>query len=215
MTDRHTPTDTPAPPVSDTGGAGASLCRDAALWSETLQRIANFVAHDLRNTLNAVAVNLEVVRGRSARGAEAAAIAPFAGTAAGHFELAAAATEALLGFARPEPGRVDVAAVMARLERLLAVSGRETPRVIDRSEGRATTNAPADIVRAVVARSVLGALRTGEGVACEISADDGIFLRVIGATHAPPQPESDVVTAAAASGIQVVSHERSLELRFP
>ena len=188
------------------------------MWAETLERIANVVAHDLRNALNAVAVNLEVVRGRSARGADPASIAPFAATAANHFEIAAAAAEALLGFARAEAGRLDVAAVAGRLTRLLAVGGRERLVLTDRSGGRAITVAPPDIVRVAVARSVLAALGTagsGEEVACEITADDGIFLRVICATHAPPLPESHIVTAAAASGIRVVSQEQSLELRFP
>src|SRR4051812_21248311 len=62
--------------------------KSAALWADTLQSLANVVAHDLRNALNAVAVNLEVVRSRSARGAEASAIAPFAATAANNFETA-------------------------------------------------------------------------------------------------------------------------------
>lgn len=196
----------------------AAVDRDAALWAGTLQQIATVVAHDLRNSLNAVAVNLEVVRGRSARGADAAAIAPFAATAAAHFEIAAAAAEALLGFTRPEPAQVDVAAVVGRLARLLAVGGDRRLRITDRSEGRAITGAPADIVRVAVARSVLAALGTagtGVEVACEITADDGIFLRVICASHAPPLPESHIVTAAAASGIRVVSQEQSLELRFP
>ena len=212
------PTAATASPASVEGTAGASADRDAPLWAETLQQLANLVAHDLRNALNAVAVNLEVVRGRSARGADASAIAPFAATAANHFEIAAAAAEALLGFARPEPGPVDVAAIVARLIRLLAVGGRERLRLTDRSDGMAITAAPRDIARVAVARSVLGALGTagsGEEVACEITADDGIFLRVICPAHVPPLPDSQVVTAAAANGIRFVSREQSLEIRFP
>lgn len=207
--------DVTAGPATGEGTAVASTDREAALWADTLREIADVVAHDLRNALNAVAVNLEVVRSRSDRGADAAAIAPFAATAANHFEIAAAAAEALLGFARSEPGRVDIAMVVARLARLLAVGGKSSVRVTDRSEGRAITSAPPEIARVVVARSVLAALGTGEGIACEISADDGIFLRVICPSHVPPLPDSQVVTAAAASGIRFVSREQSLELRFP
>jgi signal transduction histidine kinase len=180
-----------------------------------LQALANVVAHDLRNALNAVAVNLEVVRGRSARGAEAAAIAPFAATAAANFETAAAAAEALLSFARREPGRVDVAAVVVRLARLLAVRGDSPMEITDRSDGRATTGAEPDIARAAVARSVLAAVGTGERAACEIAVDGGIFLRVTGATRVPPLPDSDLIAAALEQGIRVASGERSIELRFP
>lgn len=185
------------------------------LWAETLQALANVVAHDLRNALNAVAVNLEVVRGRSARGADVASIAPFAATAAANFETAAGAAEALLSFARPEPGRVDVAAIIARLARLLAVGGEPRIEVQDRSDGRATTAAPADIARAAVARSVLAALGNGERAACEIDVDDGIFLRVTGATRVPPLPDSELVAAALEQGIQIGPGDRSIELRFP
>jgi hypothetical protein len=185
------------------------------LWGETLQALANVVAHDLRNALNAVAVNLEVVRGRSGRGAEAAAIAPFAATAAANFETASAAAEALLSFARPEPGRVDVASVVVRLARLLSVSGDSRLEVADRSDGRATTSAAPDVARAAVARSVLAAVGTGERAACEIAVDDGIFLRVTGATRVSPLPDSDLIAAALEQGIRISPGERSIELRFP
>lgn len=206
---------------SDTGDVHASPAtsptRPAAfLWAETLQALANLVAHDFRNALNAVAVNLEVVRGRSARGADASAIAPFASTAAEHFETAAAAAEALLALTRPETGRVDVAVLLDRLSRLVAV-GRSSRRidVTDESDGRAAPDAPADIVRAAVARSVLGALHAGDGIACAISVDDGIFLRVTGATHVPPLPDSELVTAAGVHGIRIALRGQTLELRFP
>jgi signal transduction histidine kinase len=196
-----------APP--STGG------ESGALWAGTLQSLANVVAHDLRNALNAVAVNLEVVRSRSARGAEPSAIAPFAGLAATNFETAAGAAEALLSFVRPEPGRVDIAAVVTRLARLLAVRGGAGLQVTDQSDGRATSAATPDIVRAVVARSVLAAVGTDEGAACEIAVDDGIFLRVTGATRVPPLPDSELVAAALEQGIRITARERSIELRFP
>ena len=187
----------------------------AVLWAESLQALANLVAHDLRNALNAVAVNLEVVRGRSARGADVSAIAPFAATAATNFETAAAATEALLALARPELARVDVAVLAARVERLLAVGGQARLRLTDYSGGRATTDIPGDIVRAAVARSVLAAIGTSETAACEITVDDGILVRVTGATGVAPVPDSELVAAALAYDIRFAVRERSLELRMP
>lgn len=46
------------------------------------------LAHDVRNALNGVAVNLEVARSRVARGADAAQVAPFLETAAQQLEAA-------------------------------------------------------------------------------------------------------------------------------
>ena len=54
----------------------------SALWLVTLQRLTDRTAHDIRNALNGVAVNLEVVRSRAARGADGSAIASFATAAA-------------------------------------------------------------------------------------------------------------------------------------
>jgi signal transduction histidine kinase len=188
----------------------------AALWAEALQAVANLVAHDIRNALNAVAVNLEVVRSRSSRGADASGIAPFAATAASQFEVAAAAAEALLSLVRPESSAtVDVAFLFGRLATILGVGGRRTLRVDDRSGGQALTDAPADMVRAAVARSVLSALSVGDAVACEIRADDGIFVRVTGATHVPQLPDPELVDLALTWGIHVASRGHVLELRFP
>ena len=125
------------------------------------------------------------------------------------------AAEALLAFVRPEPDRVDIAAVVTRLARLFAVRAGAGLRVSDQSDGRAATTAAPDIVRAAVARSVLAAVGDGEGAACEITVDDGIFLRITGATRVPPLPDSDLIAAALVQGIHIAPRERSIEIRFP
>jgi hypothetical protein len=187
----------------------------AGLWAEALHALANHVAHDFRNTLNGVAVNLEVVRARSARGADSAAIAPFAATAAAQFEVATAGAEALLGFARPEPAPADVAAGVARVSRLAGLRGEDRVRVTDESDGRARTTAPVELVRAAVARSVLAALADGDTISCEIGVEDGIFLRVTGVAPTPPPPDSQLVAIALAHGVHIAVRGQSLELRFP
>jgi hypothetical protein len=193
--------------------------RAEAAWASAFQAVAEHVAHHFRNALNGVAVNLEVVRGRSARGADASAIAPFAATAASQFEAAAAAAEALLGFARPEPGETDVAAVTKRLSRLFSVRGGSSIAVTDQSSGRARTPVPGDVVRAAVARSVLAAIGSGNGsgdaVACEIGVGDDIFLRVTGAMHVPPPLDPELIAVASAHGVRFASRGHTLELRFP
>jgi signal transduction histidine kinase len=177
--------------------------------------VASHVAHDFRNALNAVAVNLEVVRGRAARGAEATAIAPFAATATAQFESASAAAEDLLSLARPESASPDVAAIAARVSRLVSSRNDGALRLDDRSGGRARTSVPADIARAVVARSVLSAVGQGDGITCEIGVGDGIFLLVTGVTYVPPSPDPELVAAASAHGVRFASREHTLELRFP
>ncbi len=165
-----------------------------------------------------MAVNLEVARGRSARGAEASAIAPFAATASAQLAVASAATEALLGFARAEPEPADVAVILGRLGRLLAPAGRGVEMSGDTgatgAPTSARTSAPPNLVRAVVARSVLSAMHVGGPVPCEISSRDGIFLRVTGDASAPAL-DPELVTVASAWGIQTVTRGHTLELSFP
>lgn len=185
------------------------------VWAEALQALADFIAHDFRNALNGVAVNLEVVRARSVRGADVTSIAPFATTAAAQFETATAGAEALLGFVRREPEPADVAAIVARLSRLLALRGAEQLRVSDGSEGRARTTVSGDVVRAAVARCVLGSLAATDTIACEIDVDDGIFVRITGAMHTLTLPEPEFVALALAHGVRIAIRGPSLELRFP
>jgi hypothetical protein len=185
------------------------------LWVETLQALADYIAHDLRNALNGVAVNLEVVRGRSARGAEASAIAPFAATAASQFEVASGATEALLAFARPEPGEPEVAGITHRLARLIGLRSGSRLTVTDRTDGNARTSAPGDVVRAVVARSVLNALGTSDTIGCETTVGGDIFLRVTGASPVLPTPDPELVAVAAGYGVRFASQGNILEVRFP
>ena len=189
--------------------------RAGALWVAALQAVASHVAHDFRNALNAVAVNLEVVRGRAARGAEASAIAPFATTAMAQFESASAAAEDLLALVRPEPASPDIAAIAARVARLVSLRNDAVLRLDDRSDGRARTSVPADIARAAVARSVLSAVGQGDGITCEIGVGDGIFLLVTGATYVPPRPDPELVSVASAHGVRFTSREHTLELGFP
>ncbi|HEY9425509.1 MAG TPA: histidine kinase dimerization/phospho-acceptor domain-containing protein, partial [Gemmatimonadaceae bacterium] len=74
-----------------------------------MQSLADRAAHEIRNPLNGLAVNLEVVRSRAARGAgDLASIARFAESASGEMERAAELVQALLELARPLAAPVDL-----------------------------------------------------------------------------------------------------------
>ena len=79
--------------------------------------MADRAAHEIRNPLNGLAVNLEVVRSRAARaggggggagGGDLASVGRFAESAAGELERAAELVQALLELARPMTGPVDL-----------------------------------------------------------------------------------------------------------
>src|SRR5512142_641787 len=110
--------------------------------------LADRAAHGIKNQLNAVAVNVEVVRARSARGGDAVAVASFADTAANEFERSATVVEALLALVRPEREPVDVGTLLARFVTLNQVA-TEAPAITVRrlDDGTPVTTAPGTAVR--------------------------------------------------------------------
>jgi signal transduction histidine kinase len=72
------------------------------LWLAAFQRLAARAAHEIRNPLNGVVVNVEVLRGRLGRPeADPAKLATFAELASGEIGRSAQLIEALLALARP------------------------------------------------------------------------------------------------------------------
>jgi hypothetical protein len=64
---------------------------------EIVREITRRAGHEIRNALSGVAVNVEVVKSRAARGDGADALAPFADRAALEVGVASALTDGLLG----------------------------------------------------------------------------------------------------------------------
>ncbi len=91
----------------------------AAQWANTLRRVADRGAHELRNPLNGLALSLEVVRSRAARSEQASGISPFAEAAHAELERAIPRVEALLALARGASGAVDLAASVRHVAALL------------------------------------------------------------------------------------------------
>ena len=92
------------------------------LWLRTLQRVVDLSAHEIKDSLNGVSLNLEVVKSRSRReGVAAADLAEFATAAGSQLETLIERTEALVFLTRPhKPGsEVDVALTARNLAALL------------------------------------------------------------------------------------------------
>lgn len=168
-------------------GRGADV---DALWLATQHQVAGRVAHEIKNTLNGVAVNLEVVRSRLARaaasesGAGPAYAGPgkastaFAETASTEFERVTAQAEALLALVRPVQAPTDVALVAAQLAALLGLAAaRDGGRLIveGTDDGGARTTGDGNVVRLVVAQAMLAALHDGAAheVRCVVTSAPG------------------------------------------
>jgi signal transduction histidine kinase len=199
-------------------------------WLAALQQLTSGVAHELRNALNGVAVNLEVVRSRAGReGLPASALGSFAGSASDQLEQVIGMTDALMALARPgqDPATVGRIAdqVAALVRPALAASGGALDLVV---EGEGTTRVPAGAVRLFIAVTMIAAVNAsraaGDGsadgtasLACRVQAGgkEGVELRVEGAFTKTPSFDTGLTSLAEEYGVGVQPTERSITLTFP
>lgn len=159
-------------------------------WLGELQNLAGRVAHEIRNPLNAVAVNLEVVRSRCERGTvEPPALLPFATAAAGELERVSRLIDALLALARP--ARSDLAALAGPVITLYdALASAEGGSVsMDLSEGSTGIDIAADDARAALAATLDEMLGPGVAIRVHIAGDGGrVAARFTGPPATPKLP---------------------------
>lgn len=200
-------------------------------WLAALQRLTGGVAHELRNALNGVAVNLEVVRSRAGReGLAASALGSFAGSASDQLEQVIAMTEALMALARPgqEPAAIGRTTdqVAALVRPVLAANGGTLELVV---EGDGSTRVPVAAARLFVAATLLeavSAMREGEeakegraALSCRVrpasGKEGGIELRVEGAFARTPALDATLAALAKEYGVGLEPTARSITSTFP
>src|SRR4030081_1771425 len=143
--------------------AGITAAEDAGvLWLATLQRALAGGSHDVKDALNGVSVNLEVVRARSARpDTSASAVAQFAEAAGQQLERLTTLIEAVLALGRADREPVDVALTLRRIATLCGASSSSADAPIEvRDDGveSTSTRVRADAVRLAIAAPMLEAV---------------------------------------------------------
>jgi signal transduction histidine kinase len=179
------------------------------LWLATLQRALGRASHDVKDALNGVAVNLEVVRGRAAKAdARAAAVAPFADAAAQQLERLTTLIEAVLALGRAERQPADVAVTLRRVATVCGASSSSADAEVVVEMGdveSAVTSVPGAAVRLALAAPLLALVHGENGsprasaVRCAVRADPDATVVTIGAAGrraAMPAEVADVVRAA-------------------
>ena len=199
--------------------AAAAVARVERLWLAALQRLAAGVGHEMRNALNGVAVNLEVVRSRSARdGTPATSLAQYASSASDQLESVITIAEALVALNRA-PQRPVVAGRLADQllalirPQLVAVGG--SVRLVVEGEGKSSVSAEA-------ARLVLaGALEAGATAAAEHRCELLCIVRPAGgieveitAGEGPLSLGEEIRRIARENGIDVRAND-GIILSFP
>lgn len=181
----------------------------SVLWLTTLQRALGRASHDVKDALNGVSVNLEVIRSRSARPeAPAAAVASFAEAAGQQLERLTSLLEAVLALGRAERDPADVAVILRRLAILCSASAAsgDAEVLVELGDVETTvTRVPGDAVRLALAAPLLE-LATGAGgsgratpVRCRVKETEQAIVVTIGAAGrraVMPEALADVVRAA-------------------
>lgn len=188
-----------------------------SLWLGALGRLAGRAAHELKNPLNGLALNLEVVRSRTARaGTDGAALAPYAAAAASELERAIPLVEALLVLARPLSVPVDLRSAiqpLLLLYRAIALAGGGTLDVVYEAE-QMFVNADGDTVRALVAEALDVTVGANLEVAGRVGDSDGsISIRLVGGAGRPIAAKMDAL--AVEHDIRLNSDEDETLLLFP
>ena len=193
------------------------------LWLATLQRALGRAAHDVKDALNGVSVNLEVVRSRASRAdAPASAVAPFADAAAQQLERLTALLDAVLALGRSDRGPADVGVTLRRVAVLCSASNSSADaRVTVREalDGDARTSVAGDAVRLALVAPLLDAVvgRKGEvrdAVVCELAgAADSLAVRVL--ADRPVAMPADTADVLRAAGVRWTESANELSVVFP
>lgn len=194
------------------------------LWLGTFQRLCDATAHQFKGAMNGVAINLEVVRSRSARSdgaGDATALRPFAEAAALELESVIQSAEAMLALARSPRGPADVSRIVRDLALLAGRGAREnrTPVTVEKSVERlGTTSAPASAVRLAIAAVLLAAVEQFPDVVCGAVVDSEVPALVV--SHGGPSGsrfalEPEVVSIVRSAGVHLDTTESGATITFP
>ena len=146
------------------------------LWLATLQEIVGRAAHEVKDALNGVHLNLEALRSRSGRaGASMTDIAGFVTSAAEQMESLSARTESLLFLTRSHStasGPADVAVTLKHLATLLVPATRADggTLAVEGYQRLAPTAAPAQATRLALAAGLLGLTKDKGAGRCRLDA---------------------------------------------
>jgi len=188
------------------------------LWLRTLEDVVNRAAHEVKDSLNGVSLNVEVVRSRAGRaGASGDGLASFATSAAEQLELLSTRAEAVLFLARPAREPADVAAVLRHLAALLTPAAKADGKrlVVDGYGRSAPTSAGAQATRLALAAGLLGLIREGSPARCTLECHGESVVRFSHESAATCSLESAVAAAVAQHKIHIDGSGSDLILRFP
>ena len=193
------------------------------LWLAALQRALGRAAHDVKDALNGVSVNLEVVRSRASRAeTPASAVAPYADAAAQQLERLTTLLEAVLALGRIERAPADVAVTLRRVAAVCGASNSSADARVTvgaMSAGDARTSVTGDAVRLALVAPLLEAVagRKGEvreAVVCELAGEADVLAVRLRADRPIIMP-ADAAEVLRAAGVRWTESANELSIVFP
>ena len=189
-----------------------------ALWLRTLEDVINRAAHEVKDSLNGVSLNLEVIRSRSTSAdASGQSFASFATAATDQLELLSARTEAVLFLARPAQEPADVAVTLKHLAALLvpAAKSESSSLLVDGYHRLVPTGASGPATRLALASGLLMLIKEGGRGHCRLDATAGIVVRFSHESAAACTLDATIAKAIAEYSITNERSGMDLILRFP
>jgi hypothetical protein len=187
------------------------------LWLATLEAVVNRGAHEVKDVLNGVSLNLEVIRSRSANPkATLNGLELFAMTAAEQLELLSARTEAVLFLARPAREPADVAVTLKHLAALMVPAAKADggSLSIEGDWRSAPTAAPAQATRLALASALLAFTKQGGASRCKLESSAEPVVRFSHESAGTCNMDPAVVSAISEQGIRQLRSGSDLLLVF-
>ena len=197
-----------------------------ALWLRTLQRAMGRASHDVKDALNGVSVNLEVIRTRAERpNRPATDVAQFADAATNQLERLTALLDAVLALSRPERDPADVEVILKRIGVLCSASASASDAQVSVASGGGTQDSLTRVDGAAVRLALLAPLldastsldRTQRApeVSCVIAGDDdAVTVQVTADGRRISMPDA-AAESLRASGVRWTDDGDGLSLTFP
>ena len=190
------------------------------LWLAALQQVVNRAAHEIRDSLNGVSLNVEVIRSRTGReGITAASLAPFADAASSQLELVTARTESLLALARPgrAGGSADVAASLRHLATLLVPAAKADGGSLEvqGAGGSVPTSAGESAVRLALAAGLLALIKEGGKGRCRLDSGAETVVRFSHESAGACTLDAATAAAVAEHDIRTQRSDNDLLMVFP
>jgi hypothetical protein len=189
----------------------------SALWLRELGNVIKASQHDMRNVLQGIGVNLEVVRSRLERDEEvvkADRLRKYAVTASERFDQLTHCVDALLHLLDTGDEAFSVSRTVESLRSLLNAAGRVRlsmePGVADMR-----SNSGELAGRLAVVHVVLCAVKTDRPVLCRASVELGGSLDVLIDSQTGYQVDEAVIQAVAAGMVGVRAVSSGIRISFP